>query len=67
MPDQEIPKKHLDIRDKAWEIVGKIVAEEPDIYDAKLRGVMVKEVQVYLASKKCIKRQLKMYHLPTIF
>ncbi len=45
LPDQEIPKKHLDIREKAWEIVGKIVAEEPDIYDAKLRGVMVKEVQ----------------------
>jgi putative transposase len=42
--DDQFDEKSLEIRNKAWEAIQEAVREEPDCYDSKLRGVMVKEI-----------------------
>jgi len=42
--DDNIPQIYLEKRDKAWELIRLLVESEPDIYDPKLRGVMVNEI-----------------------
>jgi hypothetical protein len=44
-PDTEIPDKHREIRDKSWELIKGLVEQEPDVYDARLRGVMISEIK----------------------
>jgi putative transposase len=36
--------KHIPDRDKSWEFIKEAVRDEPDIFDKKLRGVMVREI-----------------------
>ncbi|MCP1312596.1 Mu transposase C-terminal domain-containing protein [Paenibacillus tyrfis] len=42
--DDQYDQKSLEIRNKAWEAIQLAVRDEPDCYDSKLRGVMVKEI-----------------------
>lgn len=42
--EDSISEKNKQIRDKAWQAIGSIVVQEPDIYNPKLRGVLVAEI-----------------------
>ncbi|GIO09878.1 hypothetical protein J31TS6_59060 [Brevibacillus reuszeri] len=60
--EASIPQKHKEIRDKAWEVISSIVEQEPDVFDPKLRGVMVAEaVQTFQIHKSTIYRYLRRY------
>ncbi len=37
----QLPPRYLQVRDRAWAIVRELVAHEPDIYQARLRGPLV--------------------------
>lgn len=40
--DQEtLPPRYLEVRDRAWAIVRELVAQEPEIYQPRLRGPLV--------------------------
>ncbi|WP_219834242.1 Mu transposase C-terminal domain-containing protein [Paenibacillus sp. R14(2021)] len=36
-------QKNIKSRDKAWSLIHDLVLDEPDIYDSKLRGIMISE------------------------
>ncbi|KQL43632.1 transposase [Brevibacillus choshinensis] len=60
--EASIPQKHKEIRDKAWEVISPIVEQEPDVFDPKLRGVMVADaVQTSQIHKSTIYRYLRRY------
>ncbi|GAX88420.1 helix-turn-helix domain-containing protein [Effusibacillus lacus] len=62
LPDESIPEKHKQIRDKAWHIIGPLVTEEPDIYDPKMRGLLVSEVvKNHGIHKSTVYRYLRRY------
>ncbi|MGK8612935.1 hypothetical protein ACRS4M_10755, partial [Streptococcus pneumoniae] len=57
-----IPEKHKEIRDTAWGIIASMVEQEPDVFNPKLRGVMVSEaVNKYQVHKSTIYRYLRRY------
>jgi putative transposase len=43
-PDSELVQKYGVKRDKAWNMIKDIVLDEPDIYDPKLRGILISEL-----------------------
>lgn len=43
--DESISDDHLRIRDQSWDAVKDIVLDEPDCYDKRLRGVLIREAQ----------------------
>lgn len=57
--------KYITKRDRLWEIVGKYLKDEPDIYDKKLRGVMITEIMACniegLKTKRSIYRVFRKY------
>ena len=61
-PDKELGPKNIEIRDKAWEAIKKIVTQEPDCYDPRLRGALVAESQERTGlHKSTIYRYLRRY------
>jgi len=52
--EEEIPKKHKKMRDKAWEIISSLVSlkNEPEIYQPNYRGRLIVEATVQYACKK---------------
>jgi hypothetical protein len=51
--DEHLTTKEKKCRDKAWDIIAPIVAQEPSIYERRLRGPLVKEaVEKYNAGKQ---------------
>ena len=42
--DDNLSEREIEVRDKAWNIISSLVAQEPDIYYRHLRGSLVKEV-----------------------
>lgn len=60
--EEEIPSKYRQKRDKRWEIIRDIVNEEPDVYDKKLRGVMIRDANLkYGTPTKDIYKYLREY------
>ncbi len=60
--DESIAKEHADIRDKAWEAIYPIVLEEPDCFDSRLRGVLVRTtVEKTALHKSTVYRYLRRY------
>ncbi len=60
--DETIPSIYIEKREKAWNLIKSLVESEPDIYDSKLRGVMVKEiVEEEGVHKSTIYRYLRRY------
>jgi putative transposase len=60
--NDERVKKHIGKRDELWEINGKYLEDEPDIYDPKLRGIIIREIiDKGLATKKTIYRVFRKY------
>lgn len=60
--EAEIPEKYRQRRDKRWEIIKDIVTEEPDVYDEKLRGAMIREAhEKFGTPKKDIYKYLREY------
>lgn len=58
MPESSAYKR----RDFYWLLIEKIVNDEPDIYDPKLRGVMIKEVMnTYHVKYKDVMKYLRRY------
>ncbi|MEK4293027.1 Mu transposase C-terminal domain-containing protein [Paenibacillus sp. FSL R5-0914] len=45
LPDITTAYKAYEKRDFYWKLIENLVADEPDIYDPKLRGIMIKEIQ----------------------
>jgi putative transposase len=59
---EDIPLKHLTLRDRAWEVIGDIVFIEPDIYISDKRGQLIQQViNKYGVRKKAIFKYLKRY------
>lgn len=42
--EKTIPDKSKEIRDKAWNVIGTMIHQEPDIYISKYRGNIVSEI-----------------------
>ncbi|MFA2833458.1 Mu transposase C-terminal domain-containing protein [Bacillus paranthracis] len=57
-----LPKTYLEKRDEAWEIIKHLVKDEPSIYDPRLRGIMIRELQERISvHKSTIYRYLRRY------
>ena len=57
-----LPAKHLQLRARAWSIIEPLVAQEPDIYEARLRGQMVaRATGAHAVSHPTIYRYLRRY------
>ncbi len=57
-----LPAKHLQLRARAWEIIGALVAQEPEIYEARLRGQMIAQAtEQHDVSHPTIYRYLRRY------
>lgn len=57
-----LPPKHLQLRARAWDIIGPLVAQEPDIYEARLRGQMIAHATAqHQVSHPTIYRYLRRY------
>ncbi|MET0264113.1 MAG: Mu transposase C-terminal domain-containing protein [Duganella sp.] len=57
-----LPPKYLQLRARAWEIIAPLVAQEPDIYDARLRGQMIARATIsQQVSHPTIYRYLRRY------
>lgn len=57
-----LPAKHLQLRARAWAIIEPLVAQEPDIYEARQRGQMVaRATGVHAVSHPTIYRYLRRY------
>lgn len=51
--DEHLTTKEKECRDKAWNIIASIVAQEPSVYERSLRGPLVKEsVEKYNTGKQ---------------
>ena len=48
LKEQDIPEKHKEIRDRAWEVIRDMVDKEPDIFQSTFRGKLIKR-----ASETC--------------
>ncbi|RFP13959.1 hypothetical protein D0T25_23085 [Duganella sp. BJB488] len=59
---EQLPPKHLQLRARAWRIVEALVAQEPGIYEARLRGQLVAQATVdHGVSHPTIYRYLRRY------
>ena len=58
--ENSLSKKDKEIRDKAWTIISEIVEQEPEIYDPKIRGCLVKEA-ISKSTTKIIKKTIYKY------
>jgi hypothetical protein len=57
-----LPAKYLQLRARAWEIIAPLVAQEPDIYDARRRGQMIAHATTaHQVSHPTIYRYLRRY------
>lgn len=57
-----LPAKYLQLRARAWEIIAPLVAQEPDIYDARRRGQMIARATAeHQVSHPTIYRYLRRY------
>ena len=57
-----LPPKHLQLRARAWAIVEPLVAREPDIYEARLRGQLIAQATAtHGVSHPTIYRYLRRY------
>lgn len=57
-----LPPKYLQLRARAWEIIAPLVAQEPDIYDARWRGQMIARATAeHQVSHPTIYRYLRRY------
>jgi hypothetical protein len=57
-----LPAKHLQLRARAWEIIEGLVAQEPAIYEARLRGQMIAQATAqHEVSHPTIYRYLRRY------
>lgn len=60
--EEDIPKKHIDAREKAWEMIKDIIALEPHIYDSsERRKYLLKICKVYNTHENTVVRYLKRY------
>jgi putative transposase len=51
---QEPSESNVKVRDKAWDLIHEFVLDEPDIYDSRLRGVLINDY-IDRMNKKSIK------------
>ncbi|MGR5874933.1 hypothetical protein ACT7DH_17865 [Bacillus pacificus] len=57
-----LPTAYLEKRDEAWEVIKHLVKDEPSIYNPRLRGVMIRELQERISvHKSTIYRYLRRY------
>lgn len=57
-----LPAKHLQLRARAWEIIETLVAQEPQIYEPRLRGQLVAQATArHQVSHPTIYRYLRRY------
>ncbi len=57
-----LPLKHRQLRDRAWEIIAPLVAQEPAIYSAQLRGALVAQAtRLHKVSHPTVYRYLRRY------
>jgi hypothetical protein len=57
-----LPAKHLQLRARAWQIIESLVAQEPAIYEARLRGQMIAQATAqHGVSHPTIYRYLRRY------
>lgn len=57
-----LPPKYLQLRARAWDIIAPLVAQEPDIYDARRRGQMIARATAeHQVSHPTIYRYLRRY------
>jgi len=57
-----LPPKHLQLRARAWEIIEGLVAQVPEIYEARLRGQMIAQATAqHDVSHPTIYRYLRRY------
>jgi len=60
-PEQPAPK-HLALRDRAWQIIASLVAQEPAIYQAHMRGALVAQAtRQHGVSHPTVYRYLRRY------
>lgn len=60
--EENIPKKHIDAREKAWEMIKDIIALEPHIYDSsERRKYLLKICKEYNTHENTVVRYLKRY------
>ncbi|SEO90529.1 Integrase core domain-containing protein [Amphibacillus marinus] len=58
----KIKEKDIQIRDRAWLVIKKIVKEQPDIYEKKTRVILIKEAtKEFGVSNKTIIKYLRKY------
>ncbi len=58
--EDNLSKKELKIRDRAWKLVADLVEQEPEIYDRKIRGSLVTNV-IAQSEEKIIKKTIYNY------
>lgn len=60
--EEDIPEKHKEIRDKAWEVIQDIIDKEPDIYQSAFRRRLIRKAsEFYGISESWILEYLKRY------
>lgn len=59
---EPLPPKHLALRTRAWNIIQALTQQEPDIYDARLRGQLISlTTRLHGVSHPTIYRYLRRY------
>ena len=60
--DEDIPDKHLKVREKAWEVIKDIIILEPMIYDpSERRKLILKVCSKFNVHESTVMRYLKKY------
>lgn len=60
--EEDIPEKHKEIRDKAWEAIEDMIYKEPDIYQSAFRRRLIRKAsETYGVSESWILEYLKRY------
>lgn len=61
-PPTDFLSKHQDSRDRAWDIIKGIINREPDIYDEKERGYLIRDIAIKLhIHKMTVYKYLRRY------
>lgn len=57
-----LPAKHLQLRARAWQVIEELVAQEPQIYEARQRGPLIAQaIERHQVSHPTIYRYLRRY------
>jgi Mu transposase, C-terminal/Integrase core domain len=62
IPYENIPERHIDLRNQAWNVIKDMVLDEPKIYDKKMRTIYTRQaMEQHGVSYPAIRKYLRKY------